>query len=37
MRTLEDLKMLQALPLDAKVLKTKQRIREWYRAFDGKV
>ena len=37
MRTLEDLKMLQALPLDAKVLKTKQRIREWYRTFDGKV
>lgn len=37
MRTFEDLKMLQALPLDAKVLKTKQRIREWYRAFDGKV
>ena len=36
-RTLDDLRMLQALPLDAKVLKTKQRIREWYRAFDGKV
>lgn len=29
MRTAEDLKALQALPLDLKILKTKQRIREW--------
>ena len=28
-RTKEDLKMLQSLPLEIKVLKTQQRIREW--------
>ena len=29
MRTLEELKMLQALPLDIKIAKTQARIREW--------
>ena len=29
MRTKDDLKMLQALPLEIKIAKTKQRIREW--------
>lgn len=29
MRTLEELKMLQALPLDVKIAKTQARIREW--------
>lgn len=29
MRTVEELKMLQALPLDIKVAKTQARIREW--------
>ena len=32
-----ELKMLQALPLDVKILKTKQRIREWYEYYNGKV
>lgn len=31
------LKLRQALPLDAKVMLTKRRIREWYEAHDGKV
>lgn len=37
MPTKEELKMLQALPLEIKVLKTKQRIREWVEKFgeDG--
>lgn len=37
MPTKEELKMLQALPLEIKVLKTKQRIREWVERFgeDG--
>ncbi len=37
MPTREDLKMLQALPIEVKVLKTQQRIREWVTAFgqDG--
>lgn len=29
--------MLQALPLDVKIMKSKLRIEEWYRHFDGKV
>ena len=33
MPTREELKMLQALPLEVKVLKTQQRIREWVTAF----
>ena len=35
--TRDELSMLQALPLDAKILKTQQRIREWYYAWDGMV
>lgn len=37
MRTLEDLKMRQALPLDIKIRLTKSRIREWINEFgtDG--
>ena len=37
MRTRDELTMLQALPLDVKVLKTKQRIKEWVEEFgvDG--
>ena len=33
----EELRMLQALPLEIKVMKTKQRIREWveYYGVDG--
>lgn len=31
------LRQLQALPLDAKVLMSQQRIREWYNHFEGKV
>ena len=31
------LRQLQALPLDAKVLMTQQRIREWYQHFNGDV
>ena len=35
--TIQELKMRQALPLDAKILMTKQRIREWvsYWGLDG--
>ena len=32
-----ELKMLQALPLEVKIMKTKQRIREWYEYHNGKV
>lgn len=37
MRTLEELKMLQALPLDIKIAKTQLRIREWVKHYgvDG--
>ena len=37
MPTRDDLKMLQALPLDLKIRKTQQRIREWvsYYGVDG--
>lgn len=31
------LRQLQALPLDAKILMTQQRIREWYNFFNGNV
>ena len=37
MRTREDLKMLQSLPLDVKIRKTELRIKEWYEEFDGQV
>lgn len=36
-RSKEELKMLQALPLEIKVAKTKLRIREWYEAWGGEV
>ena len=36
-RSKNELKMLQALPLDVKVAKTKLRIREWYEAWNGDV
>jgi len=35
--TNEDLKILQALPLDLKIRKTKERIKDWYRHFGGDV
>ena len=35
--TQDDLKMLQALPLDVKIRKTQLRIREWYEQFNGQV
>ena len=34
---INELKMLQALPLDIKIAKSKLRIDEWYRWFSGKV
>lgn len=37
MPTINELKMLQALPLDIKIQKTILRIREWYYHFGGKV
>lgn len=36
-RTASDLKQLQSLPLSAKVILTKQRIREWHEHYDGQV
>lgn len=35
--TIQELQMLQALPLDVKVRKTQQRIREWYEHWNGEV
>lgn len=35
--TNDDLKMLQALPLDIKIRKTQLRIQEWYEKFGGQV
>ena len=35
--TAEDLKQMQALPLEAKIQATKRRIREWYEYWDGQV
>lgn len=32
-----ELKQMQSLPLEVKILKTQQRIREWYEAWDGDV
>lgn len=37
MPTIKELQMLQHLPFELKVEKTKARIREWYYNFDGKV
>ena len=36
-RTKEDLRELQALPLELKILKTKNRIKEFYDFFGGQV
>ena len=35
--TAEDLKQMQALPLEAKIQATKRRIREWYEYWNGQV
>ena len=32
-----ELKQMQSLPLEIKIIKTQQRIREWYEAWDGDV
>jgi 3'-phosphoadenosine 5'-phosphosulfate sulfotransferase (PAPS reductase)/FAD synthetase len=32
-----DLKQMQSLPLEAKIIMTKQRIRQWYDHWDGEV
>jgi 3'-phosphoadenosine 5'-phosphosulfate sulfotransferase (PAPS reductase)/FAD synthetase len=32
-----ELKQMQSLPLQAKVIKTQQRIKEWYERYDGNV
>ena len=37
MPTLNELKILQALPLELKVKKTEQRIKEWYNYWSGQV
>lgn len=37
MQTMEDLKALQALPLERKVLATQTRLIEWYNHWDGQV
>ena len=37
MKTFEELRNLQALPLDLKIKKTLQRIREWYKHWGGDV
>lgn len=37
MRDISDLRQRQALPLNAKVLMTQNRIREWYQHFNGDV
>lgn len=36
-RTIEDLHYLQSLPLNSKIALTKDRIREWYNYFGGKI
>lgn len=35
--TIQELQMLQALPLEVKVKKTRQRIREWYEYWNGEI
>lgn len=37
MNTIDDLKILQSLPLDVKIMKSKQRIKEWYNYWNGNV
>ena len=32
-----DLRQMQSLPLDAKIVMTQERIRQWYEHFDGQV
>lgn len=32
-----ELKQMQSLPLEVKILKTQQRIREWYEAWEGNI
>ena len=32
-----DLKQMQSLPLEAKIIMTRQRIRQWYDHWDGEV
>ena len=32
-----ELRQRQSLPLEAKIILTQQRIREWYEAWDGEV
>jgi hypothetical protein len=32
-----DLAQMQSLPLKAKIIMTQQRIRQWYKYWDGKV
>ena len=34
---LEDLKRMQAMPLEDKIARTKLLIKEWYEFFNGKV
>lgn len=35
--TSADLRQMQSLPLEAKIMMTKRRIREWYEHWDGQV
>lgn len=37
MHTLLELRQKQSLPIEAKIIMTKQRIRDWYDYFDGNV
>lgn len=37
MNTSDDLKILQSLPLEVKIMKSKQRIKEWYNHWNGDV
>ena len=36
-RTYKDLKLLQSLPLQTKILYTQEKIKEWYEYWNGKV
>ena len=36
-RTISDLKQMQALPLDQKITMTKRRIMDWYEYWGGEV
>ena len=33
----DDLKQMQSLPLEAKIIMTRQRIRQWHDHWDGEV